>query len=126
LQLVPGSKDELAGMDFPPIFYKAVSTIKNVNLDQNPVLVPSFSRLVSLSSRFQDAFQARTQTCELLASLNTSIVLGLGNPPPNHRPSGNHFSLPAIFTFFNSRKEAQALCINSGFQCEKVLLIIFF
>jgi hypothetical protein len=49
-----------------------MSAIKNLNLDQNPVLVPSFSRrLVSLSSRFQDAFQARTRTCEPLAGLNT-------------------------------------------------------
>ena len=51
-----------------------MSAIKNLNLDQNPVLVPSFSRhLVSLSSRFQDAFQARTQTCELLASHNNLV-----------------------------------------------------
>jgi hypothetical protein len=45
LQLVPGSKDELVGMDLlpPPLFISAFA-IKHLSLDQNIVLAPFLSR----------------------------------------------------------------------------------
>jgi hypothetical protein len=61
------------GMGTSPLFITPCLRIVKLNLDQTNVLVPSFLVPPSslFSSRFQDASQARTQTCELLASSNT-------------------------------------------------------
>jgi hypothetical protein len=65
-----------------------VSAIKNLNLEQTKVdLVPLFLNLprLSLFFQFQDAFQARTRTCELLAGPNTKplIILYFETRPLN-------------------------------------------
>jgi hypothetical protein len=66
------SKDDLEGMGPFPFFITQCLRIVKLNLDQTVVLFPfSLAPPSSLfSSRFQDASQARTQTCGPLAGLN--------------------------------------------------------
>jgi hypothetical protein len=67
LQLVPGSKDELAGIDFTPSFIKRVA-IKNLNLEQTSCLwLHYFSTrlgsLFSFSSKMPSRLEPRHVSC---------------------------------------------------------------